>query len=140
LTANTSPKVFRKRASFQPAYTRCSSIPICSRFGQTRRTVARRTQGTASKLARTACRSTVKKLPSMRRTPEARSSESFTWASAWPRAGSTAIARSVNMGRCATHQTADTTTASATKVSSVLAIVLSSRTLCHGFTRRASPS
>src|SRR5258706_7271388 len=63
LPANRSPKVLTRASSPQRASATCSSTLASMRSGQIRRTSTRRTQGTCSRRARTARKSTAKKLP-----------------------------------------------------------------------------
>ena len=58
-----SPRSLTSAVSRQRASATCSSTATSSRSGQTRRSVALRTQGSFSKASRVASRSTVKKLP-----------------------------------------------------------------------------
>ena len=105
--SNTSPKVLTRRDSLSsPQYAAacCSCSTTRKRLGNSRRTTALRTQGTASKAALVAFRSTVKKVPLILPPRLARSVTSLLCTTS----PTTEMPRMANTGWCAAHCTSAT--------------------------------
>ena len=129
---NTSPFTDSRRPSSPhvPSAS-CSSTETISWFGHSRRTLALRTHGTASKVLRTCSRSVVKKLPLILPTTPLRTVSSFTCCRSSPYMLSTRTARRVNIGRCDSHHSPDATHASTVSAVIALAVAFRARTSCH---------
>src|SRR5690606_23847322 len=123
----SSPCQLTRPSSPQRASARCSCSVIARRSGQTRRTEARRTHGSASSASRTASGDTAKKLPRTALCTAASTSARVVCCSG----AVTSTSRTGNSAECSSSQAPAAANASKATPTKAPAIMLSSRGLSH---------